>query len=310
MDDPRAWSRLHRQHWVASYFTSPRILSIRSPVFPTESPATVSTTPMVSPSTPPDNVWIPNETGRTGRTSPTASPAQLRPASLLRHQRIHRRRPLLSRRRRHRHQRQRLGRQLRQLPRLSLHLRTPLSAPPDTPALLPFRSASPSTPITTPGSASERHRHQVLSRHAHLFSCCNGPAGLAVDQSGNVWVANYYSNSISQLNSTWRRHQQRLTGGGILIPRASPSTAPATSGSPATAPRHHQTRGAASATPGHSSHPPPAWRPTPISSRPTPSPSTPVATSGSPTSATTTLTEFVGLAAPVKSPLIGPPQTP
>jgi hypothetical protein len=33
------------------------------------------------------------------------------------------------------------------------------------------------------------------------YSCCNGPAGLAIDQRGYVWVANYYGNSVSQLSS-------------------------------------------------------------------------------------------------------------
>jgi streptogramin lyase len=33
------------------------------------------------------------------------------------------------------------------------------------------------------------------------YSCCNGPAGLAIDQRGYVWVANYYGNSVSQLSN-------------------------------------------------------------------------------------------------------------
>jgi hypothetical protein len=31
------------------------------------------------------------------------------------------------------------------------------------------------------------------------YSCCNGAAGIAIDQRGYVWVANYYGDSISQL---------------------------------------------------------------------------------------------------------------
>jgi streptogramin lyase len=34
------------------------------------------------------------------------------------------------------------------------------------------------------------------------YNCCNGPSGLAIDQSGNVWVANYEGNSISEISST------------------------------------------------------------------------------------------------------------
>lgn len=33
------------------------------------------------------------------------------------------------------------------------------------------------------------------------YSCCNGASGIAIDQRGNVWVANYYGDSISQLGS-------------------------------------------------------------------------------------------------------------
>ena len=34
------------------------------------------------------------------------------------------------------------------------------------------------------------------------YSCCSGPSGLAIDQSGNVWVANYEGNSISEISSS------------------------------------------------------------------------------------------------------------
>ncbi len=33
------------------------------------------------------------------------------------------------------------------------------------------------------------------------YSCCNGASGIAIDQRGFVWVANYYGDSISQLAS-------------------------------------------------------------------------------------------------------------
>jgi streptogramin lyase len=33
------------------------------------------------------------------------------------------------------------------------------------------------------------------------YSCCNGASGIAIDQRGDVWVANYYGDSISQLGS-------------------------------------------------------------------------------------------------------------
>ena len=32
------------------------------------------------------------------------------------------------------------------------------------------------------------------------YDCCNGPEGLAIDQSGNVWVPNFYGKSISEIS--------------------------------------------------------------------------------------------------------------
>jgi streptogramin lyase len=34
------------------------------------------------------------------------------------------------------------------------------------------------------------------------YSCCNGPEGLAIDQSGNVWVPNFQGDSISEISSS------------------------------------------------------------------------------------------------------------
>ena len=34
------------------------------------------------------------------------------------------------------------------------------------------------------------------------YDCCNGPEGLAIDQSGNVWVPNFYGDSISEISSS------------------------------------------------------------------------------------------------------------
>ena len=34
------------------------------------------------------------------------------------------------------------------------------------------------------------------------FSCCMGASGIAIDQSNNVWVANFYGNSASLISST------------------------------------------------------------------------------------------------------------
>ena len=34
------------------------------------------------------------------------------------------------------------------------------------------------------------------------YDCCNGPEGLAIDQSGNVWVPNFHGDSISEISSS------------------------------------------------------------------------------------------------------------
>ena len=36
------------------------------------------------------------------------------------------------------------------------------------------------------------------------YACCNWPAGVAIDQRGFVWIANYMGDSISQLASDGR----------------------------------------------------------------------------------------------------------
>jgi streptogramin lyase len=52
------------------------------------------------------------------------------------------------------------------------------------------------------------------------YTCCNGPSGLAIDQLGNVWVANYYGNSISEIASSGAVLSDGMyTGGGIDHPQ-------------------------------------------------------------------------------------------
>jgi sugar lactone lactonase YvrE len=50
------------------------------------------------------------------------------------------------------------------------------------------------------------------------ISCCNGASGVAVDQGGNVWVANYFGNSISEVSSTGAVVLNGQTGGGVDHP--------------------------------------------------------------------------------------------
>jgi sugar lactone lactonase YvrE len=51
-------------------------------------------------------------------------------------------------------------------------------------------------------------------------SCCNGASGVAVDQGGNVWVANYFGNSISEVSSSGSVLLNGQTGGGVDHPQA------------------------------------------------------------------------------------------
>ena len=52
------------------------------------------------------------------------------------------------------------------------------------------------------------------------YDCdCNGASGVATDQNGNVWIANYYGNSISEVNSCGTLELDAATGGGVWRPQ-------------------------------------------------------------------------------------------
>jgi sugar lactone lactonase YvrE len=143
-------------------------------------------------------------------------------------------------------------------------------------------------------------------------SCCNGASGVAVDQGGNVWVANYFGNSISEVSSAGAVLLNGQTGGGVDHPEA---LAIDGAGRVWVGNFHTGTlsefAGYNPATPGM--------------------PLTPAgglgtdAQLGSPfalaidesgnlwvsnSNGANTVTVFVGLATPVKTPLLGPPQLP
>jgi streptogramin lyase len=144
------------------------------------------------------------------------------------------------------------------------------------------------------------------------ISCCQGASGLAVDQGGNVWVANFFGNSISEVSSTGSVLLKGQTGGGVDHPQA---VAIDGAGKVWVGNYHAGTlsefAGSTAATPG-----------TPLS---------PVsglgtdATLGTPfaiavdqsgnlwvtnSNASNTVKVFIGLATPVKTPLVGPAQLP
>ena len=52
------------------------------------------------------------------------------------------------------------------------------------------------------------------------YNCnCNGASGVATDQGDNVWIANYYGNSVSEVNSCGTLVLNAATGGGLDHPQ-------------------------------------------------------------------------------------------
>ena len=52
------------------------------------------------------------------------------------------------------------------------------------------------------------------------YDCnCNGASGVATDQSDNVWIANYYGNSVSEVNSCGTLMVNAVSGGGLDHPQ-------------------------------------------------------------------------------------------
>jgi streptogramin lyase len=144
------------------------------------------------------------------------------------------------------------------------------------------------------------------------YDCeCDGGSGIAIDQAENVWVANYYGNSISEVNSCGTLVLGAAAGGGVDHPQgiavdgqgtvwvtnflsnslsemsSASSSAPGTFLSPSTGfgtdASILQPYGLAIDASGS------IW----------------VSNFGN-----STLTQFIGVASPVKTPLVGPPQQP
>ena len=51
------------------------------------------------------------------------------------------------------------------------------------------------------------------------FACCDGPSNLAFDKLGNLWVTNYYGNSISEISSAGTVVSNGYIGGGLNHPQ-------------------------------------------------------------------------------------------
>ncbi len=153
-----------------------------------------------------------------------------------------------------------------------------------------------------------------VSPNGQQFSdipCCNTPSGLALDAAGNIWVANYLGDSISQVSPTGAVLSTGYTGGGLLHPQGIAIDGAGTvwvanfRGNSIS-----EFAGAASAHPGQPLSPPIGWAPTPTSLQ-----SFAIAVDGSgnlwvSNFAANSITQIVGLAAPVKTPLSALPQAP
>jgi len=48
--------------------------------------------------------------------------------------------------------------------------------------------------------------------------CCSGPSGVAVDQTGNIWVADYAASSVVQLTSSGTVSTRTVLGNGLIAP--------------------------------------------------------------------------------------------
>ncbi len=145
------------------------------------------------------------------------------------------------------------------------------------------------------------------------YTCCNGASGIAIDQRGFVWVANYYGDSISQLaadgtvissgysdNLASIHHPQ-----GIAIDGSGHVWVTNFLGSSLT-----ELAGSAANSPGQILSPTSGWA---LDAKFNEGFAVAIDASGNlwvSNVQTNTLTEVVGLATPVKTPLLGPVQAP
>jgi hypothetical protein len=143
------------------------------------------------------------------------------------------------------------------------------------------------------------------------IGCCDGASGMAVDLQNNVWVANYFGNSISELANTGTVISSGYTSGGVDHPQGIAVDAGDTvwvanyRGSSLT-----ELAGADTASPGSAISPSTGLGIDADLSEPY---ALAIDASGNiwvSNQASNTITEFLGVAVPVKTPLVGPPQIP
>lgn len=143
------------------------------------------------------------------------------------------------------------------------------------------------------------------------FTTGSGASGVAVDASDNVWTANYYGNSVGLLSSTGKVISSGFTGGGVYHPQGI-----AVDGSGNVwvanyrAPGLTELAGAAATVPGAPLSPANGYG---VDAQMVEAFAIAIDASGNiwiTSFGNNTVTEFVGLAAPVRTPLLGPVSTP
>jgi streptogramin lyase len=144
------------------------------------------------------------------------------------------------------------------------------------------------------------------------YDCdCDGASGIATDENNNVWVANYYGNSVSEVKAGGRVLLDALTGGGIDHPQGIAIDGAGTAwvanyrGNSLS-----EISGSSSSTPGTLLSPSSGFGADASLLEPY---GVAIDASGNiwvSNAGNNTLTQFIGAAAPVKPPLAGPPQLP
>jgi streptogramin lyase len=148
--------------------------------------------------------------------------------------------------------------------------------------------------------------------------CCDSPDGLAVDQQGYIWASNYYGNSISQISSSTNTVvSPGYQGGGLSQPvglaidgAGNVWVANFRGLSATVSPALSEFSGASSNSPGQALSPSTGWG---ADAGMLQSFGIAVDASGSvwlTNLGNNSITKFVGIATPVKTPVVGTPQAP
>jgi sugar lactone lactonase YvrE len=147
---------------------------------------------------------------------------------------------------------------------------------------------------------------------ARAYDCdCNDASGIATDQNNNIWLANYTSSSISEVNSCGTLLLDAITGGGVKYPQGIAIDGAGTvwvgnvHGNSVS-----EIAGSSSSSPGTFLSPSSGFATDASLLEPY---GVAIDASGNvwvSNACQDTLTELIGVATPIKTPLAGPPQLP